>query len=490
MASSIRVKEEEPDDVYGVETDTESEEISLEELQLLDSKFASLLKFPVGCKIWYDVRKSAKPKRCLEGKSASVEGVYLHFENMLRVYKVKTDTPTQYDIFLYEDRLVYGMNCPVQVKNPDTNESVSGVIVCPKLEKKGDNGEHKISYAVQLLDEKKVFVEFGVASERIQFRSIASDDAASRVEYAVQIDKEQSSRGDTDEEKTTCDKAARGSRIGTKAYTNRQELNRDNSGSISTLLDNEDHQMRAVCDVQNREIPDDKVCNNMNASVCDKGEIEDGEVAADRTKRKGGTSWSGVGERPKKQFKTTINVSKNFVTCTCILTIPTWVKQTLPMALFLHLMGVKDGKPGYNIERTKTMTDCSVQISDGNPMRVTITCSNAVMPYSAENVTKAVCMIEQSLVDYLGDQNSAKRLLFELTSTAKGSYATNWVPKQCLSEGLVLKYYNGEKSWWRLFDLPCKWREGSGNDHERCLWQLRSMGINGCKVELFGNNFG
>lgn len=79
----------------------------------------------------------------------------------------------------------------------------------------------------------------------------------------------------------------------------------------------------------------------MNASVCDKGEIEDGEVAGkleDRTKRKGGTSWSGVGERPKKQFKTTINVSKNFVTCTCILTIPTWVKQTLPMALFRELL--------------------------------------------------------------------------------------------------------------------------------------------------------
>jgi len=40
--------------------------------------------------------QSAKPKRCLEGKSASIVAVYLHFENKGLVYKVKTDTPTQY----------------------------------------------------------------------------------------------------------------------------------------------------------------------------------------------------------------------------------------------------------------------------------------------------------------------------------------------------------------------------------------------------------
>ena len=151
-------------------------------------------------------------------------------------------------------------------------------------------------------------------------------------------------------------------------------------------------------------------------------------------------------------------------------------------------MGVKDGETGCNIERVRAKTDCSVQISNGNPMRVTITCNNAIMPYSADNVTKAVSMIEQSLVDYLGDQNSVKRLLFELTSTAEGSYAITRLPREFQSEGLVLKYDNGEKSWWRLFDLPCKWREGSGDNHDKCLWKLKSMGIKGCEVQLFGNN--
>ncbi len=280
MASPVRVKQEPDDDVYNVETDTEHEDIFMDELQLLDSKFASQLKYPVGCKIWYDVRKSAKPKRRLEGKSASVMGIYLHFENMKRVYKVKTDTPTQYEVLLYEDRLVYAMNCPVQVTNPDTHESVNGVIMCPKLEK-GNDGKQKISYAVQLLDENKVFIEFGVASEQIRYRLDLSDDKASLPQRAEQNEEEQ--KGKTDVKETARDKAA-------------------------------------------------AVCNSLETSVTDNpNETEDG--LKDHTKRKGEVSRSS-NERPQKQLKTTINVSKNFVTCTCILTIPTWMKQAHPMALF------------------------------------------------------------------------------------------------------------------------------------------------------------
>lgn len=160
------------------------------------------------------------------------------------------------------------------------------------------------------------------------------------------------------------------------------------------------------------------------------------------------------------------------------------------VSLKVHLMGVKDGETGCNIEWIRTMTDCSVQISNGSPMRVSITCNNSIMPYSADNVTKAVSMIEQSLIDYLSDQNSVKRLLYELSSTATGSYADNRLPREFKSEGLVLKYNDGQKSWWRLFDLPCKWREGTGGDHDRCLWKLKSFGVNATKVQLFGNNFG
>ena len=56
------------------------------------------------------------------------------------------------------------MNCPVQVNNPNTKELVSGVIVCPKLEKKMGTQNF---LCCSVVGEKKVFAEFGVVSETI-----------------------------------------------------------------------------------------------------------------------------------------------------------------------------------------------------------------------------------------------------------------------------------------------------------------------------------
>jgi len=174
MASPIRVKEEAVD-IFHVATDsdgdTEGEDISLEDLQQLDTKFATNpnTKFPVGCKIWYNARNSRAPTKLLRAKSASVVGVYMHFEKMQKVYKVRSDAPSQYDVFLYEDRLVYGMNCPVTVGNAYTNDTRDGVIVCPKLDA-GNDGKQQIAYDVQITQGSNVTVEFGVAAKRIKCR--------------------------------------------------------------------------------------------------------------------------------------------------------------------------------------------------------------------------------------------------------------------------------------------------------------------------------
>jgi len=85
------------------------------------------------------------------------------------VYKVRSDAPSQYDVFLYEDRLVYGMNCPVTVANAYTNDTRDGVIVCPKLDA-GNDGKQQIAYDVQITQGSNVTIEFGAAAERIKYR--------------------------------------------------------------------------------------------------------------------------------------------------------------------------------------------------------------------------------------------------------------------------------------------------------------------------------
>ena len=172
--ATIQVKDEPvSEDVFNAETDSETDEdIEVDKLQPLDPKFASLTKFPIGCKVWYDLCKSTQPTKCLRAKSAFIEEAFIHFENRKQAYKVKSEI-TEYESTLYEDRLVYGANCPVIVTCPDTNEVRNGVIICPKLDKGGDgdgDGKERVSYAVQFWQGKQVYVEYGVAAESVKYR--------------------------------------------------------------------------------------------------------------------------------------------------------------------------------------------------------------------------------------------------------------------------------------------------------------------------------
>ena len=181
MFIQVQEFEEETDNVFYINSDSEGdteleeEDFSLDELQELDSKFVTdpaLTKFPPGCKIWYNARTSRVSTNSLRAKSATVAGVYMHLEKLKKVYKLKSDTATtQCDIFLYEDRLVYGMNCPITVTDSLSSDICDGVIVCPKLHR-GDNGEQQVlsSYDVQILQGSDITVEFGVAADRIKYR--------------------------------------------------------------------------------------------------------------------------------------------------------------------------------------------------------------------------------------------------------------------------------------------------------------------------------
>jgi len=90
MASPVRVKHEPSDVLFSVDTDSESDDIDIDKLQPLAPKFASMSKFPVGCKVWYNLRCSPETKH-LQAKSAHVEEVFIHFENGRRVYSVKSE---------------------------------------------------------------------------------------------------------------------------------------------------------------------------------------------------------------------------------------------------------------------------------------------------------------------------------------------------------------------------------------------------------------
>jgi len=169
MASPVQVKHEPGSgsgDVFNAATDSEAEDIDDDNLQTLAPKFASISKFPVGCKVWYNLRRSPDT---IKAMSAYVVEVSIHVENGRRVYKVKSETSYEHKTSLYEDQLVYAISCPVTVTKVDSNESLDGIVVYLERQK-GSDGKQQVTYAVQYLSDNHVTIEPGITADRIRYR--------------------------------------------------------------------------------------------------------------------------------------------------------------------------------------------------------------------------------------------------------------------------------------------------------------------------------
>lgn len=201
MASPVQVKDEPGGgDGFHAATDSEAEDIDIDSLQPLAAKFASQSKFPVGCKVWYNLRLSPETKHT-QAKRGSVEEVYIHFENGRRVYKVKAEASYDHITTLYKDQLVYAISCPVKVTKVDSIETLEGVVVYLERQK-GSDGKRQVTYAVQYLLENYVTIEPGVTADRIKYRVEDYGVGVGGKENSTSIEKQTSCihEGDTDKE--------------------------------------------------------------------------------------------------------------------------------------------------------------------------------------------------------------------------------------------------------------------------------------------------
>ena len=95
------------------------------------------------------------------------------------------------------------------------------------------------------------------------------------------------------------------------------------------------------------------------------------------------------------------------------------------------------------------------------------------------NVAKAVALIEQSILEFLSDKDTEKKMLYDLAANAKGS--SKMFPQD---RGVVLRKYDGVKKWSRVLGLPYIWRK-QGDDHVKWLQDLKTLQRNECKIEVF-----
>ena len=152
-------------------------------------------------------------------------------------------------------------------------------------------------------------------------------------------------------------------------------------------------------------------------------------------------------------------------------------------ALIDHLIGVRgEGKKsGHKTKWISSTARCKVHISSPEVKPMTIKLSSE----SYENVEQAICMVEESLMEFLSDENAEKRLIYDLAASAFGSYKIERV--QTHSGLLVKRFAKEKKSWWCMLELPDNVK--GGYDNRKFSLYKKQLPQN-CKIEVFSDAFG
>jgi hypothetical protein len=120
-------------------------------------------------------------------------------------------------------------------------------------------------------------------------------------------------------------------------------------------------------------------------------------------------------------------------------------------------------------------------------MRITIKTLSRNSNSTLNSIRHANRVIEKILVEYLADENSEKRLLYDLAISATDS--RQQLSQRDNTSGLLCKETFGTqakaKQWWRLFELPCE----QGVHHGLFLRDLKLPKGNDCKLEVFERSF-
>ncbi|KAL7535849.1 hypothetical protein ACHAWF_005298 [Thalassiosira exigua] len=134
--------------------------IDEDDLQILSAKNAAKTKYPPGCPVWHDLRSSSS--RQLDGRRGVVDAVYLDIESGARVYRVGAT-------YFLQRELAYAVGCPVRVRgtnDADPEKVTEGSVVCPKP----GRGDGEASYSIQFVWGTLVRVKLGVEGDKISYR--------------------------------------------------------------------------------------------------------------------------------------------------------------------------------------------------------------------------------------------------------------------------------------------------------------------------------
>ena len=430
-------------------------------------------KYPPSCPVWYGLSSKSSSKR-VDARRGVVKSVYIHEDaSAPRVYKITNASGV--DRLLWQDQLVYAMDCPVHVKGMIENNSegeLEGVIMCPKVSEENA----KVSYSVLFVSESDgVRLELEVEADEVSFRNVVESEGSGVGGH---------SNGSKKGNESSNDSVVRRSEISGVPPRTFSANARNTTGATTNSLDynpNDRHQSsyRTARNGQpyGRELPNESYAGTSFAKPASaavnkpnpEGPMPRGRWAPNEAKtsaqypsmsRSGGSlgkrkpppdhrsmpprsSDCGSSEYPRK-------VRPRGVEIESIFTVPMWVLQKCERdqelfrklafgrafllrlsfsSLIAHILLMTDHILGRGGEKTKyivSRTNCFVHVSGDCarkqiPSVITIR-TKPDTSSSFRDVREAIRMVTDSLKDFLNDESSEGRLMHDLARSAKGNY--------------------------------------------------------------------
>jgi len=142
------------------------------------------------------------------------------------------------------------------------------------------------------------------------------------------------------------------------------------------------------------------------------------------------------------------------------------------------------GKAKY----VKSSTNCLIRISghDTNErMRITIEPLSRDPKSQLNSLRRANYIIENILIEYLADENSKMRLLYDLALSDSCQLVHRDSTLLLLRKEILSSQASKSKEWWHLYELPCG-REM--HPHDLSSIRLKLPKGSDCKIEVFGRS--
>ena len=157
--------------------------------------------------------------------------------------------------------------------------------------------------------------------------------------------------------------------------------------------------------------------------------------------------------------------------------------QPLCSQLSPHFSGHLIGLDGYKTKEITLKTNCRVIVREHRPMSIILESNTS----SFHGVERAKQMIVESLLEFLGDANSERRLIFELATTARGTFH---IRREGGAVTTKVKDFT-HQVWMQLLELPSAEFNGKLNPHGgyltgQFIQQELTHGTKDCWIEVYG----